>query len=338
MTSVSREFALVRCLSVVRETHDVKTFTWRFEDGRRFERAAGQHVTFEVPLDDGPQFRCYTVSSVSGEDEAAFAITAKQAPDGPVSNWLHRRATPGAVLRVAGPSGTFVAPSGREPLLLIAGGVGITPLIAMARHWRATMGDDGPNVVFVQCVRTPGDVLFHDELIGFARDWPSFRVHEVISRVPGSGRLTAVSLARFAPDVVQRDVYCCGPEPFMREVRALLLSMGLAPAKYHEESFTLPLPAERSPAASDKTFRVRYARAAREGPCAADATLLDAARGAGLVIPSACRAGVCGTCCVRLLAGTVDMNDAGGIDEDEIAAGYVLACCSRPTSDLELDV
>lgn len=338
MAAADREFARVRCVSIVRETHDVKTFTWRFEDDRRFEHAAGQHVTFEVPLDDGLQFRCYTVSSVPRGDHASFSITAKEASDGPVSQWLHRRANPGTTLRVAGPSGNFVAPSGHAPLLLISGGVGITPLIAMVRHWRATTRDAGPDVVFVQCVRTPGDVLFHDELIGLARDWPSFRVHEVISRAPGSGRLTAASLARLAPDVVERDVYCCGPEPFMREVRALLLSMGLAPAKYHEESFTLPAPLERPSPANGETWRVRYVQAAREGACASGDTLLDAARSAGLVIPSACRAGVCGTCCVRLLAGTVDMADAGGIGEDEVAAGYVLACCSRPTSDVELDV
>lgn len=338
MLPADREFALARCVSVVRETHDVKTFTWRFEDGRHLGQVAGQHVTFEVPLEAGTQFRCYTVSSAPRDESATFSITAKEALDGAVSRWLHRRANPGTAVRVAGPSGTFVAPTAREPLLLIAGGVGITPLIAMVRYWRSTMPDNGPDVVLVQCVRTPGDVLFHDELIELARGWPSFRVHEVISRAPGGGRLTAASLARLAPDVSQRSVYCCGPEPFMRDVRALLLSMGVPEAKYHEESFRLPTMAKRLDPAGVDAFRVIYARAVQEGSCGAEATLLDAARRAGIVIPNGCRVGVCGTCRVRLLAGTVDMTDAGGIAEDEVAAGYVLACCSRPTSDVELDV
>ncbi|RQT14892.1 flavin reductase family protein [Burkholderia contaminans] len=338
MTGADRSFAPVRCESVVRETHDVKTFTWCFVDGRRFSHEAGQHVTFEVPLDDGPRFRCYTVASSRHDAAAAFSITVKQAVDGPVSRWLHRRVAPGTVLRVAGPSGTFVAPSLRTPLLMISGGVGITPLISMVRHWRATTHDGGPDAVFVQCVRTPGDVLFHDELVGFAREWASFRIHEVISRAPGGGRLTAAMLSRLAPDAAQRDVYCCGPEPFMRDVRASLLSIGLAAQRYHEESFTLPVISEPAPTRLGDVHQLHFVRSGREARCTGADTVLDAAMSAGLVIPSACRAGVCGTCRVRLHAGTVDMTDAGGIGDDDIAAGYVLACCSRPTSDLQLDV
>lgn len=335
-------FAAARCVGVNVETRDVKTFSWRFEDARRLDQAAGQHVTLEVPVGDAPQFRCYTVSSSPSAGET-FSITVKRAQEGPVSSWLHDRVVPGTALRMAGPSGTFVAPAGDLPLLLISGGVGITPLIAMVRHWRATWrtNEPAPDIVFVQCVRTPDDVLFHDELIELSRQWTTFRVHAVISRVPHSGRLTAVTLARLAPDAARREVYCCGPEPFMRDVRSLLTDMGLPPSHYHEESFVLPTAdtrkvRERSARESER-YQVRYDRAGCVGECAGSQTLLEAASKAGLVIPSGCRAGVCGTCRVRLLAGTVDMSEAGGIGEDEIADGYVLACCSMPTSDLVVD-
>lgn len=344
MNTASAAFSAVRCVAVDAETLDVKTFTWRFEDARRFQHAAGQHITLEVPVGDTPVCRCYTVSSAPSVPSGSetFSITVKRAQSGPVSRWLHEHVAPDTVLRVAGPSGTFVAPSGNAPLLLISGGVGITPLIAMVRHWRTAWQADAsaPDVVFVQCVKTPDDVLFHDELIELSRRWPGLRVHVVISRVAFGGRLTGAMLERFAPDAARRQVYCCGPEPFMRDVRSLLLEIGLPRTSYHEESFELPIAPAR--AASDRQggrdrYRVRYDRAGCAGDCEGDQTLLEAASKIGLVIPSGCRAGVCGTCRVRLLTGTVEMTDAGGIGEDEITDGYVLACCSVPTSDLVVD-
>jgi ferredoxin-NADP reductase len=339
MTTSAPGFAAARCVAVDDETHDVKTFTWRLEDGRRLEHAAGQHITLEIPAGDVLQFRCYTVSSPLLTDNT-FTITVKRAREGAVSRWLHDHVLPGTTLRLTGPAGTFVAPSDNAPLLLVSGGVGITPLIAMVRHLRTTWrtGDPEPDVVFVQCARTPDDVLFHNELIELSREWPAFRVHEVISRTAQGGRLTGAALSRLVPDAARRKVYCCGPEPFMRDVRSLLLDMGLPDVAYHEESFTLPVLDARAEGPRGERYEVRYQRAERHAESTGDKTVLELASTVGLVIPSACRAGVCGTCRVRVLAGTVKMSDAGGIGEDEITDGYVLACCSRPTSDLVVDV
>jgi ferredoxin len=152
-------------------------------------------------------------------------------------------------------------------------------------------------------------------------------------------------LELIAPDYFEREIFCCGPEPFMKAVRSVLQAAGFDMQRYHEESFQVPVHVEaetrrhddEAPGDSTQSATVRFAASAREMVCTGNQTVLDVAREAGLVIPSACLFGVCGTCKVRKLEGEVHMLQNGGISDEDVAAGWLLACCARPLSNLVLD-
>ncbi len=158
------------------------------------------------------------------------------------------------------------------------------------------------------------------------------------------GRIDAVRLPLLAPDFKEREVFCCGPEPFMRAVRAMLEAAGFDMACYHQESFAAPK-AEAVEAtiedeihkSSDVALPVRFALSNVDGESFADQTVLQAARAVGVRIPAACEFGLCGTCKTLKLSGEVEMNHNGGILDEEIADGYILACCSKPLTAVEVE-
>ncbi len=329
------------CVAVRVETHDVSTFVFAPAQPRLFQFLPGQYMTFELEA-AGVQ-RSYTIASPPTRPQR-IEITVKRADTGPGSRWLHGSMRAGARVRASGPAGDFscgMAPPGK--LLLLSAGSGITPLMSMAR----TLHDLGADtdILFIHSARSPDDLVFADELRVLARR-PGFRSVGVVERdVPGArwdgyrGRLSPAMLGLLAPDLLQREVYCCGPAPYMAAVRAMLDEAGADRSRYHEESFSFEEERGPEPAAVIGTggFTVRFARLGRDISCAPGTTVLAAARAAGVRLPSACGKGVCGTCKSRVLSGTVEMRHGGGIRQREIDGGMALLCCARPSSDLVVD-
>jgi len=336
------------CRAVTDETHDIRTFHFATARPCLFRFLPGQFLTLELPIAGETVFRCYTISSPPTRPETV-SITTKRMPGGPVSNWLHDTVRPGTVLRATGPSGEFVLPPAGGKLLLMSAGSGVTPLMSMARAVFDRAEDR--DIVFVHSARTPGDIPFRDELNLLARRLPRLRVAHVVEGVgaergwPGlTGRLDPAMLGLLAPDLLSRDVYCCGPAPYMAAVRGMLAAAGHAPTRYHEESFSfdaLPSPVadevKHQEAAAGATFNVTFAKSGQTVACPPGSTVLAAAKAAGLRLPSSCTRGVCGTCKSRMLSGRVDMQHGGGIRPREIAQGMVLICCSQPLEDLVID-
>ncbi len=130
----------------------------------------------------------------------------------------------------------------------------------------------------------------------------------------------------------------------MAAVRAMLGEAGFPMPHYHEESFDFATLAATEPqvaaevlAAEPATFRVEFTKSRRVVDCGPGTFVLDAARLAGLKLPSSCTKGMCGTCKSKLVSGKVDMRHQGGIRQREIDAGMVLICCSKPQSDLVIE-
>jgi len=124
-------------------------------------------------------------------------------------------------------------------------------------------------------------------------------------------------------------------------VQALLAGAGFDMEHYHQESFDLGDPS--SPvvvpaAASNGAFTITLAKSGKTFQMSSGETILSAARRAGAVVPSSCSQGICGTCKTAVLEGSVDMNANGGIRQREVDKGFRLLCCSRPTSDLVIDL
>jgi len=152
--------------------------------------------------------------------------------------------------------------------------------------------------------------------------------------------MSQIMLGLMAPDYLEREVFCCGPEPFMRAVREMLGSLGFDMARYHEESFAAPaldeVPVETvSPAAISE---ITFAGSGKVIACDGTDTVLTLAKRAGLNIASSCNFGLCGTCKVKKLSGEVAMVRNGGISDAEIAEGFILACCARPQGSVTMDL
>lgn len=351
------------CCDVRDETHDVKTFWFRSPQGRTFVFEPGQFVTLELEIDGEHINRCYTISS-SPTRPHTLAITVKRVPGGTVSNWLHDHLGKGMSIRVLGPAGEFTC--ARHPakkFLFLSAGSGVTPLMSMSRTQSDLVEDR--DIVFVHSARTPGDIIFARELDLMAVTQRHFRTSFVCERASNetvraqnwsgiTGYLSLALLALIAPDFMEREIFTCGPGPYMKAVRDMLIEAGFDQAHYHEESFsfeTLLVPADKESVAVPLTanhagtgaqaeaaqFGVRFARSNRDIRCGATEHVLDAARRAAVRLPASCAQGMCGTCKVKLLEGNVEMQHNGGIRQREIDQGMVLLCCSKPLTDLVID-
>jgi ferredoxin-NADP reductase len=342
-------------MAVVPETHDITTFMFAAPAPRLFRFIPGQFLTFSFDIDGETVHRCYTVASSPTRPDLV-SITVKRVPGGPVSNWLHDTLVPGAVVRATGPMGEFSSwLAGGPKFLYLAGGVGLTPLMSMSRagHDLAVSRD----VVFVNAVRSPADIAFRREFETMARARPGFRIVHLVEHLQPEpewagfqGRLSRPFLEHLVPDLKERDVFCCGPSPFMSAARQILGELGYDMARYREESFKFEelstserVASELAAAVVDSdsiaapSFTVRFTKSNRELEVRADETVLAAARAAGMRLPSSCTKGLCGTCKSRKLEGEVDMRHGGGIRQREIDQGLVLLCCSKPRSDLVIE-
>ncbi len=352
---------MLECISAVEEAPDVMTFSFRAENNW-FRYAPGQFVTLELPIQRadglGPVMRTYTLSSTPSRPYHV-SVTVKAQKDSLGTRWMLDNLRPPMKIKAYGPNGDFsLAHHPAEKYLFVSAGSGVTPMMSMTR-W---LFDCAPStdIVFINCARSPDDIIFRKELELLSGRLDAMRLAFLVEQSsarhvwPGlHGRIDRARLELLAPDFLRRKVFCCGPEPFMNGVRGLLEAAGFDMAHYHQESFqpateiaAVPLPADlgastpapEAPAAPvAATASVVFSLSGVEVECATSDTILLAARNGGLKIPSACEFGLCGTCKVKCLGGETEMTHNGGIRDDEIAEGYILACCSRPRGRVEIE-
>jgi ferredoxin-NADP reductase len=259
-------------------------------------------------------------------------------------------------LAVHGPVGLFNAidfPA--DKVLLLSGGVGITPVMSMARWFYDTNAN--VDMVFVHSARTPKDVIFHRELEHMAARISNFSLH-IICEKHGLGEawsgyrgyLNQKMLELMTPDFMEREIFCCGPTPYMNAVKHLLESNGFDMQHYHEESFGATPPevraevkelaaeaADAEPVPAADQHQVAFVATGKSIRVDPGETVHAAAAKLGLHIPKACGMGICGTCKVMKTAGEVSMEHNGGITDEDVAEGYILSCCSVPQGDVVID-
>ncbi len=340
----------LECVSVIPEVPNTASFTFRAASGALFDFQPGQFLTLELPLPDGVIHRTYTISS-SPSRPRSITITVKAQPDSIGTRWMLDNLVPGMRIRVMGPSGQFTHLNyPAEKYLFISAGSGITPMMSMTT-WMFDHGSE-PDIVFVNCARRPSEILFRNQLEHMATRLPGLYVKWVVEEperfLPWTGfqgRFNQLILGLVASDYLEREVFCCGPEPFMQSVRDALTGLGYDMDRYHQESFQAPVATEAEIPELDDVVpdasidaEIVFAQAQRTEACTQNDTVLAVTRASGLNIPSGCTFGVCGTCKIRKLDGEVHMVHNGGISEDDIAAGYILACCSYPVGRVTVDV
>jgi len=337
----------LECVAVTPEAPDVMTFTFRPDKpGIWFRYLPGQFVTLEIPVGPEPLMRTYTLSS-SPSRPYTVSVTVKAQAGSIGTRWMFDNLKPGMSLKAFGPLGDFSY--ARHPgsrYLFISAGSGITPMMSMTRD----LGDRSPDsdITFLHCARSPDDIIFRWELEARARDMPQFTLGLIVEQLSRGqlwsglkGRIDKAKIALLAPDFLDRTVFCCGPEPFMATVRDALKGAGFDMGRYHEESFqpvATPLPSTSAGEIGEiAPARVAFSASGKEGRCEPGHTILQTARAAGVRIAAACESGLCGTCRVLKLSGDVEMTHNGGILDEEIEEGFILACCSRPKGDVEIE-
>jgi ferredoxin-NADP reductase len=339
------------CRAVRRETHDVMTFVFEAPEPRRFAYRPGQFMTFEFEVGGQAINRCYTIAA-SPMRPHRISITVKRTPGGAVSGWLHDTLKPGVRVKALGPMGDFTsAAHPAAKYLFLSAGSGITPLMSMTRAHHDLASD--ADIAFVHSARSPADLIFRDELALMARERPALTVTTICETdAPDQswngyrGRIDLARLELIVPDFREREVFVCGPGPYMGGVRAMLAEAEFDMARHHQESFDFAELVAEDPDAlvidapadiAAKIFKVEFTASRRAIDCPEDRFVLEAAKAAGMRLPSSCTQGMCGTCKSKLVSGTVHMTPAGGIRQREIDQGMILICCSKPTSDLVIE-
>lgn len=319
------------------ETNAVQTFRLMTEDGGLlpFRWQPGQYLTLALQTPTGPKQRSYTIAS-SPNQSRYLELTIKREGTGSGSAFLHDHVQEGDVLSVVGPQGNFTF-TGVEAdnIVMIAGGVGITPMMSKLRHLTESAWDH--SITLIYCVQTLKDVIFRDELRSLQERHENFYLHilptvvEEPDNTAFHGFLTPDKIALFAPDIAESRVHLCGPTPMMNAVIPMLRDLWVADDAIFTETFT-SLPSDQGPGA-DEPVTITFQRSGRTVLAKRGEGMIRAAEANGIAVDYSCRTGECGSCRCKLLAGEVTMPEGTILTAKERKAGLILACVARPVSD-----
>jgi ferredoxin-NADP reductase len=319
----------------------------------------GQFLTVSLtpPGEARPVVRCYSLSD--RPEPGLYRITIKRVPSPPerpdlppgrCSGYFHDHVQVGDTIRVRGPSGAFyLDPDPDLPVVMIAGGIGVTPMVSMLRWLASTTPQRRAHLFYA--VQNSAVHAFRLELRTLFQSCPALDQTVVYARpLPGDvegqdyDRKGFVDQALVEP-VLQTlgrcAVYVCGPPPMMEALVPALRRAGVAEADLHYEAFgpaSVPRPAHIPADAGGLPvvrLPVRFLRSGRTVDWTGQAgTLLEFAESNGIAIDAGCRAGQCGSCETRLVSGEVSYHQR---PDWEVAQGYCLPCVCAPSSALELD-
>lgn len=318
-------------VSVERGTEESVTLTLR--PNRAWQGFhAGQFVNVVVEIDGVRHQRCYSPACVEGRG-TTIEITTKRHPEGLVSNFLVDRARPGMVVGISPADGDFQLPSPRpESILLIGGGSGITPLMAILRTLFAE-GYEGP-LVLLHYAPDPERAIYRDELARLAAAHPNFTLLRSYTRAPGAGELdghfSPAHLPQSDPCFAEAETFACGPPTLLDAVRGTWAN-GLE-QRLHVESF---VPPTFVPIGAPGEGAIHFAESGVEVDNSG-ASLLEQAEAAGLEPAFGCRMGICHTCTCRKRAGThknLVTGEVSSAPDEEIQL-----CVSAALGDLTLEL
>jgi len=346
--ALAGQWRSLKVARIVQESETIRSFHLVSDDGAGLLPALpGQHLPIRVRTEAGaaPLIRTYTLSSAPHEGH--YRISVKR--EGVVSQYLHAQLREGDRIEARAPAGDFTLDTAADrPVVLLAGGVGITPMMAMLRH----IVQEGvrrqrmrPAILF-HAARTLGERAFDAELAELvAASRGAVRLVRVLSDTTGAregdafdaaGRIDMNLLSRSLP-FGDYEFYLCGPGAFMQGLYDGLRGFGISDERIHAEAFgpasltrtgntvasALPL----APVA-DTAVPVIFMESLKEARWTPDSgSLLELAEARGLSPEFSCREGHCGSCRTRVLAGEVTYLKPPQASVDE---GEVLLCCARP--------
>ncbi len=351
LSAWSPDLCALVCIHIHAENHNVKSFTFQSVKPAYFEFLPGQNITLLLPIDGEEVARTYTIAS-SPTKPHTITITNKCMKGGVVTEWMHQHLKVGDQLSALSISGLFSIANDDhaqlKPLLLLSGGSGITPMLSFSRYCH----DLGltTDIAFAHHAQSTADFIAYEELQYYQNRHDHFHLHLACDNGAQdadwsgpSGFLNADMLQSLVPDFAQRAIYCCGPAPYMDNVKKILHALNYDMAFYHQESFDFAQSSAQQeeapePVSEEISEGVKIHLSKSNKTIVADKaiTILQSLKKQGIKVPFACAQGVCGTCRTLKVSGDVDMKHQGGLLKKHEQQGYILICCSKPTTDLKL--
>jgi ferredoxin-NADP reductase len=340
----------LRVQSIVRETPSVKTYRLVPSTGgglMPFTFVPGQFLNVAFRIGGARMNRSYSFSSSPTRREHV-ELTVRREPRGAVSRHIDGLLKVGDQIEAGGPVGRFTF-SGTEAdsIVLIAGGVGITPMMSIARYLteRSWPGD----IFLLYVCRAPVDFIFQKELATLEGRNPKLHVAVTMSRAEGTdwkgprGRLTKDLLMQTVPNLVSRRIHLCGPPSMMDSTKAILTELGIPPEQLKTEAFGATKP---SPSAAGTTSKptapatgplVTFSKNTKSAKIHVGQTVLELSEELGIGIENSCRVGTCGVCKVKMTSGEVEMAIQDALDADDKTNGIILACQAKPKGAIAVE-
>lgn len=347
-----RQFRVAR---LVQESESCKSVYLSPVDGKTvIDFRPGQHLTlrFSIPGQAKPVVRCYSLSDAP--DPSGYRISVKRcmpapetpsAPPGMVSNFINSDLQEGNLIDVKSPSGTFYMQPGSNALVLLAGGVGITPMLSMLNT--VAQSNLKRECLLVYGVGNSQDHAFRKHLQELSRKHPNIHVitcycnplptdqlnHDYQVR----GYVTVDLLRQLLPNN-NYDFYLCGPPPFMQSLYDGLGTWGVNEESIRYEAFgpaSIKKSSQTPKPAGKAAIDVRFSQSGTTVTWSDQhENLLEFMEAQDIPIESGCRAGSCGTCETRLLKGQVRYEDESQIECED---GCCLPCVAKPAEAIEID-
>lgn len=274
---------------------------------------AGAHVDLHLP---NGFVRQYSIANPESERHRYVLGVKREAEGRGGSRLIHDELRVGTILEVSAPRNNFRLVETAEHSVLIAGGIGITPIVSMVARLRSL----GCSWELHHAVRRRSEAAFVDELSAGGG-----AVHLHVDEERG-GVLDVARLVGAAP--AEAHLYCCGPAAMLDAFKAATSSRPAS--SVHLEYFTADVP---SPAV-EGGFVVELARSKLQVTIPPGKTILEALRARGVTVPSSCEQGICGSCETRVLAGQPDHRDLLLSDEEKAANEFMMICCSGSKSSV----
>ncbi|XOV78293.1 MAG: pyridoxamine 5'-phosphate oxidase family protein [Aestuariibacter sp.] len=341
---------------VKREAESATVTSFYFEpvNGPVFNWQAGQFITLRIVIDGATSLRNYTIADSPHSQKLRISVKHQRiygkVKDGAVSHFLHRHLKVGDELELKAPAGNFtVDPKDPRPAVFLSAGIGITPMVAMAKHLmlESIRNRNKRPFIMVSSFKSLSDLVFVKELQDLAKQTTgSHQLYWLLTRpdkllksdihVSGNGRMNAEFLRSILP-LGRYQFFLCGPPAFMQSTYDILINLGVPDKDIEAESFG-PASLRRSLSKLNnsngiseqvaESAKVKFAQLENELHWQiTDGSLLQLAESHGLALPFSCRNGQCGSCKVELSKGEVVHTTRPGVS---LAQDEALLCCALP--------
>ena len=289
----------------------IREFVLRPEGTSVENYAVGSHVQVGVSIDGRPETRCYSLVGEFSPD--GYRIAVRRAPDSRGGSLYMWSLQPGARIEVSTPASLFEIDWTRKSYCLIAGGIGITPIIGIA----GTLMRRNAGMELHYAVGSRRDAAFLDELTEALGDRLVIHASDEGTRIDLDG-----TFGRLPPDA---STIICGPMRLLEAARRSWASAGRLPADLRYETFG------SSGLLPTQSFRVRIDHSSREIVVGENKSMLDALNEAGFEVMSDCERGECGVCAIDVISvdGQIDHRDVFFSDDQKMSSGKICPCVSR---------